>query len=111
VNMSSGRCLYWSCWSFIWNHLERVGLRTVLTPCCIIAFRVLQVVSKPIPKFQSNVIASMPLCCSVTHTLETWTADCISVKRVLKHNIREMSSRIKLLWLSCSKTCCAFKRL
>jgi hypothetical protein len=45
----------------------------VLTPHCIIAFRVLWAVSKPIPKFQANVIASMPLRRSVTCTLETWT--------------------------------------
>ncbi len=111
VNMSTGSHLYWSCQSFIRNCLERVGLRTVLTPCCVIAFRVLQAVSKPIPKFRGNVIASMPSRCLVTHMLETWTADCISVERVSSHNIREMSSRIELLWLSCSKTCCTFERL
>jgi hypothetical protein len=72
VNMSTGRCQYQSCWSFIWNHLERVGLRTVLTPHCVIAFRVLWAVSKQIPKFQAIVISSMPSHCSVTHT---WDMD------------------------------------
>jgi hypothetical protein len=94
VNMSTGRCLYISCWSFIQNHLERVGLRMVLDPYCIVAFRALWVVSKPIPKFWANVIASMPSHHSVTHMLEMWTADGISVKRVSLHNVGEMSSRI-----------------
>jgi hypothetical protein len=83
------KCLYPSCRSFVQNCPERVGLRTVLTPHCVITFRVLWVVSKPIPKFLANVIASMPSCRSVTHTLETWTADHISVNRQCHHIMLE----------------------
>jgi hypothetical protein len=111
VNISTSRCLYRSCWSFVRNLLERVGLRMVLTPHCIIAFNVLWAVSKPIPKFRANVAALMLSQCSVTCTLEMWTVDCISIKRVSSHKVREMSSSIELLWHSCSKTCCAFERL